>query len=124
MSGLSVEYSYRQLQGMGVPLPAYLFSRQSLDQRSIEGCIKISVVYPNTKSKSVISPREVLEIWINWEVKQHKVKMKVTRSELSDYLVGVRLSKAMAKAISAAKQYQEKVLNRNISITRTWLPIC
>lgn len=122
MSSLSVEYGYDQLQKIGITLPYFLMTRQSSSLPALEGCKKIAVEYP--VEDRLIDARVALKIWVDWKMAKHQLQMRMSKANPSDFLVGGALSTSMAKAQQAAKQYQEKIRDCGIRITRQWEVIC
>ena len=115
---LRVEYSYNELQNMGLPPPRFLMACSSQDHSSIEGYVAISLVFPKECQMASQNPKEILQIWIDWSATKRQMEMKMKAASTAGFLEDGKMGKLFEAAQKAAKRYQERIFNVGISIAR------
>jgi hypothetical protein len=120
---MSVEYSYTELNRMGLSLPYFLIARSNQSRAYLEGCIKITIVFPEEGILKSRDPKKILQIWIDWNITSQQMQRIGSSLSHVDFLDRGKVKKLFEAAQAAAKQYQEEICNVGISIVRQWEPI-
>ncbi|MCB1067403.1 MAG: hypothetical protein KDK56_04375 [Simkania sp.] len=117
---LSVEYSYSELNSMGLSLPYFLIARSNQSHAYLEGCIKITIVFPEEGMLKSRDPKKILQIWIDWNKASQQMQTIGSSPSHVDFLERGKVKQLFEAAQAAAKQYQEEISNVGISIVRQW----
>ncbi|CCB88748.1 hypothetical protein [Simkania negevensis] len=117
---LSVEYSYSELNSMGLSLPYFLIARSNQSHAYLEGCIKITIVFPEEGMLKSRDPKKILQIWIDWNKASQQMQTIGSSPSHVDFLERGKVKQLFEAAQAAAKQYQEEISNVGISIERQW----
>ncbi|MCP5490167.1 MAG: hypothetical protein H7A42_03535 [Chlamydiales bacterium] len=117
---LSVEYSYSELNSMGLSLPYFLIARSNQSHAYLEGCIKITIVFTEEGMLKSRDPKKILQIWIDWNKASQQMQTIGSSPSHVDFLERGKVKQLFEAAQAAAKQYQEEISNVGISIVRQW----